>query len=182
MGSSPDSRWMFWLAWSDSRMRGFMRTPGIGGGPVISKDGVSVSASRDLESLRGRPASLAPRRPRRAFQERKWLLSAPLFLEIRSAERPSLQPGFGRPSAQAGFKYGLVEVLEVSEKRLRVRFMGAARPVSWIPRDSVSGVIVNGQLRREDVEVRLEAALAVRAPSTSEGGVTVARGGGLTAP
>ncbi len=30
---------------------------------------------------------------------------------------------------------------------------------------SVSGVIVNGQLRRENVAVRLEAALAVREPS-----------------
>jgi hypothetical protein len=43
--------------------------------------------------------------------------------------------------------------------------MGAAQPVRRIPRDNVRGVIVNGQLHREDVEVRLEAALAVREPS-----------------
>ncbi len=48
----------------------------------------------------------------------------------------------------------------------RLWVMEAAPSVSWISRDSVSGVILNGQLRREDVEVRLEAALAVRAPSS----------------
>ncbi len=105
-------------------------------------------------------------------REGTWPLSAPLLLEIRSAERPSLQPGFGGSSAASNLEYSLVEVLEASQRRLRVRSMGrlwvmeAAPSVSWISRDHVSGVIVNGQLRREDVEVRLEAVLAARAPSS----------------
>ncbi len=98
-------------------------------------------------------------------RERTWSLSAPLLLEVRSAERPSLHPEFGGLSVHPDFESSLVEVLEASEKRLRIRFPGAAQPASWIPRNSVSGVIVNGRLRREDVEVRLEAALAVREPS-----------------
>ena len=71
--------------------------------------------------------------PPKAYPERKWPLSVPLLLEIRSTGCPSLQPGF---------QHSLVEVLETNEKRLRVRFMGAAQPVSWILRDSVSGVMV----------------------------------------
>ncbi len=121
-----------------------------------------MSASRDMGSLHGGPAFLASRLPPKAYTERNWPLSAPLFLEVRSAERPSLQPGFGGSSAVPDLEYSLVEVLEASPRRLRVRSTGAAQPVSWIPRDSVSGVIVNGQLHRKDVEVRLEAALAAR--------------------
>ncbi len=109
--------------------------------------------------------------PPKVYRGRTWSLSAPLLLEVRSAERPSLQPGLGGSSAVPDLEYSLVEALETSPRRLRVRFMGrlwvreGAQSVSWIPRDRVSGVILNGQLHREDVEVRLEAALAVREPS-----------------
>jgi hypothetical protein len=48
----------------------------------------------------------------------------------------------------------------------RLWVMDPARSVSWISRDNVSGVILNGQLHREDVEVRLEAVLGAREPSS----------------
>ncbi len=145
----------------------------------------ATPATRAAEGVKYRRACWRPRMkaaprmdralqelPPKVYRDRTWPLSASLLLEIRSAERPALQPGFGDPSAGPDLEHSLVEVLEASPRRLRVRFMGklwvmeAAQSVSWISRDSVSGVILNGRVHREDVAVRLEAPLAVREPSS----------------
>ncbi len=115
---------------------------------------------------------LAPVQQHRAPErERMWPLSAPLLLEVRITDPLSPSPRSGGPSVRPGNGGPtIVEVLEASEKRLRVRFMGGTRPVAWISRDRVSGVIVNGRVRRDDVEIPLEAALAVRGLTGDETG------------